>query len=119
MHEVSLLTSMENTSDFGLSKILEDETETEPDPSEASDLLKDITEVSPSIVAPQQPQSKKMSHRKIVAIVHENGEICPRTFNQPCANEGHDDPSMNDSEGTNFTHFIKIFKMEPLGLVLF
>ena len=101
---MGLLTSMEHTSDFALTKILEDETEA--DPSEASDIVKDMTDFSPSVVgAPTHPQmqQKKVSHRKIVAIVHDNGEICPRTFNQPCTHEGHDDPV--DPEGTNFTQF--------------
>ena len=45
--------------------------------------------------------SNKVSHRKILTytIVHENGEVCPRTYNQPCV---HDDDEDNENMEGNF-----------------
>ena len=53
--------------------------------------------------------SKKVSHRQIktvtYTIVHENGEVCPRTYNQPCV---HDDDEDQDDPGDVEGNFLSI-----------
>jgi hypothetical protein len=46
-------------------------------------------------------RQRKISHRKV--IIHDNGEICAKTYNQRCPHEddpNHDDPPMlHEGEG--------------------
>jgi hypothetical protein len=48
-------------------------------------------------------RQRKISHRKV--IIHDNGEICAKTYNQRCPHEddpNHDDPPMlHEVEGTH------------------
>ena len=111
MHEVALVTTMPLES--VLSKISEDELEDDPDTIEALEDKGKATKQSKS-----KRQRRKVNHRKI--IVHENGEICSRTYNQPCPHDDDSDQEDDTTEG-NFLSLINdhIMDKTPIFSLLF
>ena len=111
MNEIASVTTMPLES--VLSKISEDELEDEPDRIEALEDKGKATKLSKS-----ERQRRKVSHRKI--IVHENGEICSRTYNQPCPHDDDSDQEDDTTEG-NFLSLINnhIMNKTPTFSLLF